>query len=98
MLSYNLIEYKIVIGVFCRILRTPTEEIWPGVSQLSDYKATFPNWITNNLESQVETLDTDGLDLLQAMLIYDPVHRISARAALKHPYFDDLDVSKLPAA
>ncbi|KAG7200009.1 hypothetical protein KM043_014430 [Ampulex compressa] len=74
-----------------RILRTPTEEIWPGVTQLSDYKATFPNWMTNNLESQVKTLDSDGLDLLQAMLIYDPVHRISARAALQHPYFKDLD-------
>ncbi|XP_053985807.1 cyclin-dependent kinase 1-like [Hylaeus anthracinus] len=79
-----------------RILRTPTEEIWPGVTQLTDYKATFPNWITNNLESQVKTLDADGLDLLQAMLIYDPVHRISARAALQHPYFNDLDTSKLP--
>ncbi|XP_071648498.1 cyclin-dependent kinase 1 isoform X1 [Temnothorax longispinosus] len=81
-----------------RILRTPTEDIWPGVTQLSDYKATFPNWMTNNLESQVKTLDADGLDLLQAMLTYDPVYRISARAALKHPYFGNLDTSKLPVA
>lgn len=73
------------------------EEIWPGVTQLSDYKATFPNWITNNLESQVKTLDADGLDLLQMMLIYDPVHRISARAILKHSYFNDLDMSKIPS-
>lgn len=82
----------------CRILRTPTEDIWPGVTQLSDYKATFPNWMSNNLESQVKTLDTDGLDLLQAMLTYDPVYRISARAALQHPYFSDLDTCKIPAA
>ncbi|TGZ32196.1 Uncharacterized protein DBV15_01024 [Temnothorax longispinosus] len=81
-----------------RILRMPTEEIWPGVTQLSDYKATFPNWMTNNLESQVKTLDADGLNLLQPMLTYDPVYRISARAALKHPYFGDLDTSKLPVA
>lgn len=84
--------------MFYRILRTPTEDIWPGVTQLSDYKATFPNWISNNLETQVKTLDADGLDLLQAMLVYDPVHRISARAALKHPYFNDVDVFKLPPA
>ncbi|XP_036141282.1 cyclin-dependent kinase 1 isoform X2 [Monomorium pharaonis] len=81
-----------------RILRTPTEEIWPGVTQLSDYKATFPNWMTNNLELQVKTLDEDGLDLLQAMLTYDPVYRISARAALQHPYFNDLDTCNIPAA
>lgn len=82
----------------CRILRTPTEDIWPGVTQLSDYKATFPNWMTNNLDSQVKALDSDGMNLLQAMLTYDPVYRISARAALQHPYFHDLDTCKIPAA
>jgi len=87
-----------LIFQYCRILRTPTEDIWPGVTQLSDYKATFPNWMTNNLDSQVKTLDEDGLDLLQAMLTYDPVYRISARAALQHPYFNDLDIYKIPAA
>lgn len=73
-----------------RILRTPTEDIWPGVTQLSDYKATFPNWKSNNLASQVKPLDEKGLDLLQAMLTYDPVHRISALKALQHPYFEDI--------
>ncbi|XP_012254072.1 cyclin-dependent kinase 1 [Athalia rosae] len=80
-----------------RVLRTPTEDIWPGVTQLPDYKATFPNWTSNNLASQVKVIDKQGLDLLQAMLVYDPIHRISARAVLQHPYFDDLDKSKLPA-
>lgn len=77
-------------------MRTPTEENWPGVTQLSDYKATFPNWTTNNLESHVSPLDGQGVDLLQAMLIYNPENRISARAALQHPYFDDLDLKTLP--
>ena len=31
------------------------------------------------------------------MLIYDPSKRISARKALLHPYFDDLDKMSLPA-
>lgn len=85
-----------MITLSYRILRTPTEDIWPGVTQLSDYKATFPNWMSNNLESQVTQLDADGIDLLQHMLTYDPVYRISARGALQHPYFNDLDTSKLP--
>jgi hypothetical protein len=31
------------------------------------------------------------------MLIYDPSKRISARHALHHPFFDDLDKQTLPA-
>jgi cyclin-dependent kinase 1 len=46
-------------------LRTPTEDIWPGVSQLPDYKATFPNWTQNNLTSHAKNIEEDGLDLLQ---------------------------------
>lgn len=32
------------------------------------------------------------------MLVYDPAERITAKDVLKHPYFDDLDKSALPAA
>ena len=31
------------------------------------------------------------------MFIYDPHKRISAKAALKHPYFEDLDKSSFPS-
>ena len=31
------------------------------------------------------------------MLLYNPAKRISAKAALDHPYFHDLDLSTLPA-
>ena len=31
------------------------------------------------------------------MLVYDPSKRISAKRALLHPYFDDLDKKSLPA-
>ena len=32
------------------------------------------------------------------MLIYNPGKRMSAKAAMQHPYFDDLDKSTLPAS
>ena len=81
-----------------RVLTTPTEEAWPGVSQLPDFKATFPSWNTFSLEEQVKDhLDKSGLDLLNKMLIYNPAERISAKQALCHPYFDDLDKQTLPA-
>jgi len=53
---------------FCRVLKTPTEEIWPGVSQLPDYKATFPNWVHNNLTSHAKNIEEDGLDLLKVLV------------------------------
>lgn len=74
-----------------RTLSTPTEETWPGVSSLPDYKTSFPSWRTNTLASSVKQLDSDGLNLLQAMLIYDPALRISARDALTHKFFNNLD-------
>ena len=39
---------------------------------------------------------TDHCDvwILQKMLKYDPAERISAKAALDHPYFDSLDKSQ----
>lgn len=79
-----------------RILKTPTEEIWPGVTSLPDYKPTFPCWTQNNLNTQVKNLDSAGLDLLQKCLIYDPVHRISAKKVLEHKYFDGFDRRVVP--
>ncbi|XP_064610515.1 cyclin-dependent kinase 1-like [Liolophura sinensis] len=81
-----------------RTLTTPTEETWPGVSSLPDYKPTFPAWKKNTLFKVVKGLDNKGLDLLQQMLEYDPVKRISGREALNHLYFMDLDKSALPAS
>lgn len=80
-----------------RILRTPTEDIWPGVTQLPDFKATFPSWNNYNLKTSSRNLDENGLDLLEKLLVYNPAKRISAKQALNHPYFDDLNKDTLPA-
>lgn len=73
-----------------RCLGTPTEETWPGVTSLPDYKTTFPRWGAQALAKFVPNLDECGLDLLTRMLVYEPSKRISARQALKHPYFNEL--------
>jgi cyclin-dependent kinase 1 len=80
-----------------RVLRTPTEDLWPGVTQLPDYKATFPTWSTFNLKASMKNITAEGLDFLEQTLLYDPSKRISAKKALLHPYFDDLDKNALPA-
>ena len=43
-------------------------------------------------------LCSDGLDLLTQMLRYEPGHRISAKAAMSHPYFKELDQTRFKAA
>ena len=76
-----------------RALSTPTNKSWPGVTNLPFWRPTFPNWKGKPIAELCPTLDERGLDLLEKMLIYDPAKRISAKEALVHPYFDDLDKS-----
>ncbi|KAF8197097.1 kinase-like domain-containing protein [Pholiota molesta] len=72
-----------------RILGTPSEESWPGVSQLPDYKPTFPQWSRQDVARIVSTLDEAGIDMLKRTLTFDSAKRISAKRALEHPYFAD---------
>jgi len=46
-------------------LTTPNENTWPGVSELKDYKPSFPTWIENILEKSVKNINKVGLNLLQ---------------------------------
>uniref|UniRef100_A0A8C3UA80 Cyclin-dependent kinase 2 n=1 Tax=Catharus ustulatus TaxID=91951 RepID=A0A8C3UA80_CATUS len=73
-----------------RTLGTPDEAAWPGVSALPDYKATFPRWARQDLAKVLPPLDDEGRKLLAQMLHYDPNKRISAKAALGHPFFRDV--------
>ncbi|CBF74540.1 cyclin-dependent kinase 1 [Aspergillus tetrazonus] len=70
-----------------RILGTPDETIWPGVTSFPDFKPTFPKWKREDIQNVVPGLEEDGLDLLEALLEYDPARRISAKQACMHPYF-----------
>lgn len=73
-----------------RTLGTPTDDVWPGVQQLPDYKDSFPKWAGRPLRDAVPNLDEAGLDLLEGMLVYDPAGRTSAKRSLVHPYFRQL--------
>ncbi|XP_058284816.1 cyclin-dependent kinase 3 isoform X4 [Hylobates moloch] len=79
-----------------RMLGTPSEDTWPGVTQLPDYKGSFPKWTRKGLEEIVPNLEPEGRDLLMQLLQYDPCQRITAKTALAHPYFSTPEPS--PAA
>ncbi|CAK7270320.1 Cyclin-dependent kinase catalytic subunit [Sporothrix epigloea] len=76
-----------------RLLGTPTEEVWPGVTTYPDFKASFPRWVQDTEKPLCPNLDAAGQNLLELMLVYDPASRLSAKQACNHPYFDDLDKS-----
>jgi len=84
-------------------LGTPTTEQWPGLSDLPDFKPTFPKWEAKgweNIRNTTAQVGQVGIDLLEQLMVYDPERRLSARRALMHPYFVDTvlpEVSELGA-
>ncbi|KAI8877313.1 cell division protein kinase 2 [Backusella circina FSU 941] len=78
-----------------RMLGTPNEEVWPGISQLPDFNVNFPPWKPVNLKETlmkigdpIEMSDA-AYDLLKSLLSYNPADRISAMKAEAHPFFFD---------
>ncbi len=73
-------ELQQLLYIF-KILGTPTEDTWPGVTELKDWHE-FPNWHAQDLQKVFPTLHPDGVDLMRRMFIYDPAKRISVRSHL----------------
>lgn len=72
-------------------LGTPDDSVYPGFSELPDWKSTFTVYeAPSTLQHLVPTLEQSGVQLLEAMLIYDPLKRITAQDARHHEYFNDL--------
>ena len=75
---------------------TPNNDLWPGVSQLPDFKPTFPQFKVRFLQKPKDfaltfkNFDPLGLDLFKSLIALDPARRISMKEALQHPYFKDL--------
>ncbi|KAL4198051.1 hypothetical protein AMTRI_Chr03g43950 [Amborella trichopoda] len=86
-------ELQQLLHIF-RLLGTPDDAMWPGVSKLTNWHE-YPQWRPKDLVSAVPGLERSGLDLLSKMLQYEPSRRISAKAAMQHPYFDGLDKANL---
>jgi cyclin-dependent kinase len=55
-------EFQQLLHIF-RLLGTPTESQWPGVSSLRDWHV-YPQWEPQNLARAVPSLGPDGVDLL----------------------------------
>ena len=73
-----------------RIMGTPSECSWPGISQFPEYKSNFHVYNTQDLRIFLPQIDQVGLDLISRMLQLRPEMRIDAQRALQHSWFRDL--------
>eukprot|EP00568_Trieres_chinensis_P005870 CAMPEP_0183297080 /NCGR_PEP_ID=MMETSP0160_2-20130417/4450_1 /TAXON_ID=2839 ORGANISM="Odontella Sinensis, Strain Grunow 1884" /NCGR_SAMPLE_ID=MMETSP0160_2 /ASSEMBLY_ACC=CAM_ASM_000250 /LENGTH=291 /DNA_ID=CAMNT_0025458821 /DNA_START=315 /DNA_END=1186 /DNA_ORIENTATION=+ len=75
-----------------RLLGTPGVGDYPGIVELPQYSMDLPRYPPprGGVAGLVPTLNADGVDLLSKMLKYDPARRITAQAALEHPFFYDM--------
>ena len=82
-------EIIILFKIF-NLIGTPDEEQWSGLSQMENWKDTFPKF-KGTIDDILLSTDADDneKDLLKKMLRY-PLDRINAFDSLHHPYFDDM--------
>jgi len=87
-------EIDTIFKIF-RMLGTPSEEVWPGVTTLRDFKHRFPKWQDTQLAEvrriTGSSLGDQGIDLLRLCLKYNLVDRPSARRLLRHSFFAGFD-------
>jgi negative regulator of PHO system len=78
-----------------RLMGTPSERTWPGISQFQEYKPNWPIYATQDLRVLLPQIDPVGLQLLSSMLHVRPEMRVSAADSLKHPWFADYASAEL---
>ncbi|CAG5114028.1 Oidioi.mRNA.OKI2018_I69.chr2.g8110.t1.cds [Oikopleura dioica] len=80
-----------------RVLGTPNESIWPGVTDLQEFNLNFPIFPKGEIPNPDRfDLPSKALDLVLKMLVYDPKKRLTATGALRHPFFEKLDKTIFP--
>ena len=85
-LFHGASEYNQITEIF-RILGTPNEQDWEGITSLRYFPSNHEVYTGISLHQLFPGLDNNALDLLKQMLTINPNLRISAKAALNHPYF-----------
>lgn len=87
------------LKLLCMYCGTPTEENYPGVSELPDFSKVQLKPEKRILREYLESkkLDKNAIDLIDKMLIMDPKQRITAQQALEHEYFKNEPLPCLPS-
>ena len=84
-LFYGDSEIGQIFKIF-RMLGTPTEETWPGVTQLKEFSKNFPVFKKRPLAEILTGVEPDGVKLVEMMLSPNPKERPSAAECLESPW------------
>mmetsp|Transcript_5567 Transcript_5567/g.13079 ORF Transcript_5567/g.13079 Transcript_5567/m.13079 type:complete len:518 (-) Transcript_5567:306-1859(-) len=89
-------EIDTIFKIF-QMLGTPTDEVWPGVCSLRDWKGRFPRWRSTDFGIVRENATPNfggevGVDLLRSCMHYNHVNRSSAMALARHEFFEGVAV------
>lgn len=81
----------------CQVIGSPTKEVWPeGVRMAIQAGLKIPALPATQLTTLVPSASPEAVDLMNAMLRWDPSKRPTAVEALQHPYFHKTPI-QLPA-
>ncbi|KAM3956557.1 cyclin-dependent kinase 20-like [Aphomia sociella] len=76
------------LAIVLQHLGTPTEETWPAHTELPDFhKITFPESTPTPWPDLLPGVEPDAIQLIKSFVLYDANKRISAKEALRHPWF-----------
>ena len=73
-----------------KVLGTPTEDTMPNYADLQKDFPGITQYPRADLSEILKTDDEFLIDLVSKMLQYDPMKRLTAQDALKHPFFDSI--------
>eukprot|EP00702_Spironucleus_salmonicida_P002428 EST43719.1 Kinase, CMGC CDK [Spironucleus salmonicida] len=79
-------EKEEILKIF-KTFGTPNEKTWKGCKELPQWSDDFPVFPGIGIDALLPDMNEYGRDLFAKMIAMDPDQRISARDALKHPYF-----------
>lgn len=77
----------------CSVLGTPTTANWPeGLRLAAAMNFKFPQMAKTPLHLLIPHASPEAIDLMNAMMAYDPAKRPTAASALLHPYFQSVNI------
>jgi len=82
-------EVSQLLTIF-KAMGTPNPSNWPKVEdQCADFCLKYPKWERRKIKQIVprEDFEESGQQLMDSMLLLDPLKRISCKEALNHPWF-----------
>jgi protein kinase len=82
----------------CSVLGTPTSRTWPeGIKLANAMNFRFPRFVRTPLSQLIPNAGPEALQLMTALMNYDPKKRPTAAQALQYPYFTN-HIQDIPAA